>query len=249
MFDPLNLLHSVTKREGPSPEPDSDTANRDLDAFPANASADVHNANSDKKPVNDSHAMELPPDQREGVRRSEGVESRLETKLEVARQRILQQADQIINIQTEMARQAQIYQAKITHLEGWYSTELHRMEQKLRRYVNTRIAGVHSVYSGDSMSAPSLSRDQLTTIETTYVVPDRSSASRGSQPNKVPLFLLLIAVGLALAHLLAAVIVTYTDSSSVLTTLNKTTVHQLLPAITAIIFVSGAIAFIRELYK
>ncbi|MGB3295556.1 MAG: hypothetical protein WBB01_21440 [Phormidesmis sp.] len=248
--NPLTPPDYVARHEGLSPEPDSNTANRDLDGSPANASADMYDANPDKVSVNDitdadplhdtaSEAAYLPP----------SFESRLEAKLKAAWQQIRQQTDQIAAIQSETAKQAQIFQAKIAYLDRWYAAELHRMEQKLRGYVDTQIVGVHSAYSADSRNASPPKGDRPRPNQTTYVVPERPNVSRGSQSNKVPLFLLLLAVGLGVAHLLAAVIVTYTGSPSILTALGEMTVQQLLPAITAIIFVSGAITFVWELRK
>ena len=252
MFNSLNPLSFVTKREDRGREPEPDAVNRDLDELSANASADRRDANSDKQPLNDSHAAELPYDQSEAFcdkpHYQKSVESLLAAKLGEARRQIQQQAAQIADIQTETAKQAQVYKAKIARLEGWYSTELHRMEQKLRRYVNDQIATVHSAYSIDGVNAPSQTASPRT-IQTTYVVPDRSKVSGGSRSNKVPLFLLWLAVGLAIAHLLAAVAVTYTNSPRVLTVLSETMVQQLLPMIAAIIGISGAIAFLWELRR
>ena len=252
MFDSLNPLSFVTKREDRGREPEPDAVNQDLDDLSANASADSCDANSDKQPLNDSHAAELPYDQSEVPRDKphyqESVESLLEVKLREARRQIQQQADQIADIQSEATKQAQVYKAKITRLEGWYSTELRRMEQKLRRYVDDQIATVHSAYLIDGANTPpQIASPQ--TIQTTYVVPDRLKVSGGSQSNKVPLFLLRLAVGLAIAHLLAAVVATYTNSPRVLTVLSETMIQQLLPAIAAIIGISGAIAFLWELRR
>ncbi len=248
MFNPLNPSNYVANREGPSREPDP-TANRDLDASPANASADDHDTNSDKVSVNDIHGVEPLHDTSETADRHFSVDSRLEAKLKGAWQRMQQQADQIKDIQREMAKQAQVSQAKLAYLERWYSTELGRMEQKLRGYVDAQIGGVESAYSADNVGAPPLKVGQPQTIQTTYVRPERSDINRGSHMNKVPLFLLLLAVGLTLTHLLATVMLTYTGSSSTLAFLSEITVRQLLPAIIAIIGISGAIAFTWELRK
>ncbi len=254
MFNSFNPLNFVAKREDVSREPDPDNANRDLDSSSANAAADVHKANPDKVSVNDLNDAEPLHNPSEAAYRQTSLESRLEAKLKGAWQRIQQQADQIVAMECETTKQAQISQAKLAYLEKWYSTELTRMEQKLRSYVDTQIVRVHSVYSTPDASAATPLAGQLqatrqTAGQTTYVVPERPNANRASQLNPVSLFLLLLAVGVGLAHLLAAVIVAYTGSSSVLIALSEMTTRQLLPAIAAVIFVSGAIAFTWELRK
>lgn len=246
MFNSFNPLNFVAKRE-----PDPDTANRDLDSSSANVAADVHKANPDKVSVNDLNDAEPLHDPSEAAYRQPSEESRLEAKLKWAWQQIQQQADQIVAMNCEMTKQAQVSQAKLAHLDRWYSTELSRMEQKLRSYVDTQIVGVHSIYStlGASVTTPTTDQSQATAGQTTYVVPKRSNANRAGQLSPVPLFLLLLAVGVGLAHLLAAVVVAYTGSSSVWIALSEMTMRQLLPAIAAVIFISGAIAFVWELRK
>lgn len=258
MFNSFNPLNYVAKREDVSREPDSDTANQDRDSSSANVGADVHKANSDKVSVNDLSGTEPLRDPGETAYRqpsveSRSVESRLEAKLKGAWQQIQRQADQIAAMEREMTKQAQVSQAKLSHLERWHSTGLNRMEQKLRSYVDNQVVGVHSAYSTPSggMVTPAgqPKAASQTAGKTTYVVPKRPNANRTGQSSPVSLFLLLLAVGVGLAHLLAAVIVTYTGSSSVLIALSEMTTRQLLPAIAAVIAISGAIAFIWELRK
>lgn len=92
------------------------------------------------------------------------AESQLEEKLKEARQQLQQQSGQIADIEREMANQAQISQAKMAHLEQWYSAELHRVEQKLRGYVDAQIASVERP-SSTSLDTVNESNDSFTTDE------------------------------------------------------------------------------------
>lgn len=119
---------------------------------------------ANKELVSDTHDVEPLHDTSEAAYRQPSVESRLEAKLKGAWQKIQQQADQIADIQREIAEQAQMSQAKVAYLENWYSTELDQMEQKLRGYVDAQIAGVE-ISSSTSLDTVSESNDAFTTGE------------------------------------------------------------------------------------
>lgn len=246
LFNPTSYL---VKSDSANCYSDLDTANWDLDSLSVNVAPDTAATNPDKVPVNDIGDDEArfigksKPSALDGVTLKDSA--RIEATLAGLRQRLLQQAEHLASIKQEMVWQAQAYQAKLDCLDKRYSTELQQIELRVSAYLDAKTAneGPYFANSAAQMAAPN------STYSTTYQVPERPDSQWVSKAlGGIPIFLLLVVVGIVLSLLIAVSITPYGGASGLLTTTTEVT-RLLLPAMAVVILVGGAIAFIWELRR
>ena len=254
LFDPTSDL---AESDRANRHADSDPVNRDLDTLPANVAPDAA-TNAGKVSVNDTGDDEAP---RISKARAESAalngatlngatlkdSVRIEATLAGLRRRLQHQTEQLASVKQEMVRQAQSYQAKLDSLDQRYSTELQRIELKLSAYLDAQPAasaqGPSLADPAAQMAAPDAA------YSTTYKVPSRPDSQWISRPlGGIPIFLLLVVVGIVLALLIAVAITPYGGASGLLTATSNIT-RLLLPAMAVVILLSGAIALIWELRR
>ncbi len=252
LFDPTSYLVTSDRANRHS---DLDTANRDLDSLPANVAPDTA-SNAGKVSVNDTGDDEAPriskAETESAALNSATLQDsvRIEATLAGLRQRLQQQTEHLTSLKQEMVRQAQSYQAKLDYLDQRYSTELQRIELKLSAYLDAQPASAQGPSLTDPAAQTAVPNSAYsTTYSTTYKVPSRPDSQWVSKPlGGIPVFLLLLVVGIVLALLIAVAITPYGGSSGLLAATSNVT-RLLLPAMAVVILLSGAIALIWELRR
>ncbi|MGI8934281.1 MAG: hypothetical protein ACR2FS_09430 [Phormidesmis sp.] len=248
LFDPTSYLFKSDRANRHS---DLDTANRDLDSLPANVAPDTA-ANAGKVSVNDTGDDEAPriskAETESAALNSATLQdsARIEATLAGLRQRLQQQTEHLASVKQEIVRQAQSYQAKLDSLDQRYSTELQRIELKLSAYLDALPASAQGPSLADPAAQTAVPNSAYST---TYQVPSRPDSQWVSKPlGGIPIFLLLVVVGIVLVLLIAVAITPYGGSSGLLTATSHVT-RLLLPAMAVVILLSGAIALIWELRR
>lgn len=244
-FNPASYL---AKSDTAKRDPDLDTANRDLDSYPANISPDVSTPNRDKGSVKDVGDAKPISDVGEVYPRPAAFldSARLEAMLSKLGRQLQQQADKIESIEYNLTQQAQSYQAQLDYRDKWYSAEVGR----LRAYVAAETARAQGVYAtGQGQAIAPQNTASTSAYSSTYKVPDRADSKWISGPlGGISPFLMLVVVGIVLTLLIGVAITPYGSSPGLLPTLIEMT-KGLLPALAVVILIGGAIALVWELRR